>query len=84
MKNENERDIVIKRLENMLQGAGQYVRDDDTLTPEQQLVQVDVILDTMKFLQNYEENIKVLNKYWLEKRWKQKFEKALGIDREEK
>lgn len=64
----NERDIVIKRLENMLQGAGQYVRDDDTLTPEQQLVQVDVILDTMKFLQNYEENIKVLNKYWLEKR----------------
>lgn len=82
MKDKNERDIVIKRLENMLQGAGQYVRDDDTLTPEQQLVQVDVILDTMKFLQDYEENVKVLNKYWLEKRWKQKFEKALGMDRE--
>ena len=83
MKDKNERDIVIKRLENMLQGAGQYVRDDDTLTPEQQLVQVDVILDTMKFLQDYEENVKVLNKYWLEKRWKQKFEKALGRDKED-
>lgn len=38
----------------------------------------------MKNERDYEENIKVLNKYWLEKRWKQKFERALGIDREEK
>ena len=33
------------------------------------------MLDTLHFLQDYDENVKVLNKYWVEKRRREKWNK---------
>ena len=35
---------------------------------------MDVILDTMRFLNNYEENVKILNKYWCNKKFNRDIE----------
>lgn len=87
--NRNDRDEELKRqiidkIHDTLQELGIEVQCSSVLTPREQLTQADVLLDTMHFLRDYDENVKVLNKYWLEKKWKQKFEKVLGIDREGK
>ena len=39
----------------------------------QKAMKLDVLIDTMKFLQNYDENTKVLNQYWLNKKRQEKF-----------
>ena len=73
MLKNDDKDVIIMKLQKLLQDIGQSVQDDDTLSTEHKLMQVDVILDTMKFLKDYDINIKVLNKYWLNKKWNDKF-----------
>jgi len=77
LKND-DKDVIIMKLQKLLQDIGQSVQDDDTLSTEHKLMQVDVILDTMKFLKDYDTNVEVLNKYWLDKRWKDKFKSNEG------
>lgn len=73
MLKNDDKNVIIMKLQKLLQDIGQSVQDDDTLSTENKLMQVDVILDTMKFLKDYDINIKVLNKYWLNKKWNDKF-----------
>lgn len=40
---------------------------------EAQLPKVDVLLDVVRFLDHYDENVKVLNDYWRKKRYAEKF-----------
>ena len=88
MKKENKEDeekvkklrkSVIKQIDIKLQELGELIEQDDTLKPKDKLVQVDVILDVIKFLQHYKENTEILNSYWLNQNWKNKFNK--GNDR---
>ena len=75
MEDEDYKKQIIDEITNFITQRGQQVRDSD-LSVDDQVTQVDVLLDTLHFLQGYDENVKVLNKYWLEKRWKQKFSKV--------
>ena len=64
---------IMTRLNNVLKGQAMYVREDDSISDRDRLTQADVILDLMKFLNDYDENIEVLNRYWYEKRQREKF-----------
>lgn len=64
---------IMTRLKNVLKGQAMYVREDESISDRDRLTQADVILDLMKFLNDYDENIEVLNRYWHEKRQREKF-----------
>lgn len=86
IKTNNEQPVkqqIINRLFNMLQGQGMYVREDGTLSPDDKLKQISILVDTMKFLKDYDENVKVLNKYWLDKHRKEKFDFCKGDNEDE-
>lgn len=72
-KDSEAKQQIMIRLNNVLKGQAMYVREDDTLSDRDRLTQADVILDLMKFLKDYDENVVVLNKYWQEKRQREKF-----------
>lgn len=75
--NDNKK-YMIEQLVGVLQLKGEYLNSSD-IDLYEKADKLDVLLDTMKFLQNYDENVKVLNEYWLDKRYKEKFK----IEREE-
>ena len=66
-KDKTARERIMTRMSNILKGQAMFIREDDTITDVERLEQIDVILDLMKFLKDYDENIIVLNKYWQEK-----------------
>lgn len=73
---------IIDKIFAELQALGDTVRNSGEFTPMQQLPQVNVLVDTMKFLQDYDENILVLNRYWSQKRGDPRFNRTQGeIDR---
>lgn len=69
---------LIIRMFDMLKEQGMYVREDKTLTDKEKLEQADTILNIMKFLKDYDENIEVLDKYWREKHHREKFEVGIS------
>ena len=69
---------LIIRMFDMLKEQGMYVREDTTLTDKEKLEQADTILNIMKFLKDYDENIEVLDKYWREKHHREKFETGIS------
>lgn len=69
------KDEVIKGITEYLQQQGEILQKSD-ISPEDKATQLDVLLDTMHFLKDYDENIKVLNDYWINKRQREKFEKS--------
>lgn len=70
------REVVMQRLTNVLKGQGMIIREDKTTSNEDKLVQMDVVLDIMRFLDQYDENIKVLNEYWRKKQCEEKFKQS--------
>lgn len=77
---ENEaKEQIMKRLTNVLQGQGTIIREDTITSAEDKLTQMDVVLDVLHFLKDYDENVAVLNKYWLDKRHREKF----GMERDD-
>lgn len=64
---------IMTRLKNVLKGQAMYVRENESISDRDRLTQANVILDLMKFLNDYDENIEVLNRYWHEKRQREKF-----------
>ena len=63
---------IIDEVSELIMQKGKEIQDSDMPTMEQ-LTKVDVLLDTVHFLSAYDENVKVLNRYWLAKKWKMKF-----------
>ena len=61
MKDKDYKKQIIDEITNFMTQKGQQVRDSD-LSVDDQVTQVDVLLDTLHFLQCYDENVKVLNK----------------------
>lgn len=70
---EKVRNVVMTRITNLLKAQGNYIRNDDLLSAKDKCIQMDVVLDLLHFLQDYEENTKVLNDYIRKKRYKEKF-----------
>ena len=71
-KDKTAKEQIMTRMSNVLKGQAMFIREDNTITDVERLEQIDVILDLMKFLKDYDENIIVLNKYWQEKHKKEK------------
>ena len=63
---------MIERVKQDLITQGEQIHQDKVTPAGDRCLQMDIILDTMKFLDNYEENVAVLNKYYLEKREKER------------
>lgn len=68
LKDKANQDKMINQVMLMLQDMGDKLRVDNSNSPSEMLPQADVLLHTMHFLKDYEENIQVLNKYWLHKK----------------
>ena len=71
-KDKTAKEQIMTRMSNVLKGQAMFIREDNTITDVERLEQIDVILDLMKFLKDYDENIIILNKHWQEKHKKEK------------
>lgn len=71
-KDKTAKERIMTRMSNVLKGQAMFIREDDTITDVERLEQINVVLDLMKFLKDYDENIIVLNKHWQEKHKKEK------------
>lgn len=66
---------MLDKITKKLQEIGEELQSDTELPVWDKATQMDVMLDTLHFLQDYDENVKVLNKYWVEKRRREKWNK---------
>lgn len=69
----NLRESAIQEIIIKLQAIGNELQQDTGVSAEDKMVKMDVFLDVLHFLCDYEENVKVLNKYWLERRKAEKY-----------
>lgn len=69
MSLDNRKKQIIDKLIIGLQAEGKFIKQDETKTVEDKLMEIDVLLDTVKFLSNYETNVKILNNYASQHKW---------------
>lgn len=65
----------IQELVKLIEQKGKEVQASGE-PAETQLPKVDVMLDVVRFLDHYDENVKVLNEYWSRKRYAEKFNRG--------
>ena len=64
MKDLNElQQQTINNILLQLQDEAQKIKQDTQTSIQQKCEQMDIILDTMKFLNNYKENVSILNEH---------------------
>lgn len=68
------KEMIMTRMTNVLKGQAMFVREDDTISIQDKCTQMDVILDLMRFLDNYDENVQILNRHIEQKRQKGKYQ----------
>ena len=61
------KDAVKIRLVNILKGQNAYILENDSFTQEEKIDQVQVIINLMKIIDNYDEIIPILEKNEREK-----------------
>lgn len=66
------KEAIMSRMTNVLKGQAMFVREDNTISVQDKCTQMDVILDLMHFLNDYDENVQILNKYIEQKQQKEK------------
>ena len=54
---------MINKIQTALASELEYIRLEKGKTTEDKMDEIDVILDTIKFLKNYNKNIEILKKY---------------------
>ncbi len=69
---DDNKKLMIDKLISLLQHEGEALKEE-SIDPISALEKLDVLIDSMKFLENYEENCKVLNQYWINKNYQDKF-----------
>lgn len=74
MEDNQRKKQIIDELVQLIEQKGRELQASD-LPAKDQLPQVDVLLDTIRFLDQYDTNVQVLNRYWREQHWKDKFSK---------
>lgn len=60
---------MIDKLQRALSKEIEFIRQNSSKTTDEKVVQVDILLDTKKFLKDYDENVKVLNKHIEDKKF---------------
>lgn len=54
--------IILKRLSNVIKGQAMFIRDDKAITDEEKLEQINVVLELQRFLDNFDESVALLKK----------------------
>lgn len=54
---------MINRVIKAIQAEATFVRENEDISTDMQIDQMDVLLDVYHFLSDYERNIQILNKY---------------------
>lgn len=54
---------MIDKITHALKDIGDQTQNDETLPLTDKFFQVDVLMDTLRFLKDYEKNVKILNQY---------------------
>jgi hypothetical protein len=54
---------MIDKITHALKDIGDQTQHDETLPLTDKFFQVDVLMDTLRFLKDYEKNVKILNQY---------------------
>lgn len=57
------RDAIKQRMMNILKGQNAYILENDSFTREEKIDQVQVVINLMKIIDEYDEIIPVLDKY---------------------
>ena len=70
------REDLIDKINSYIKELGEELQKDQTVSNRDKLSQVDLLINTNKFLYDYDENVKVLDKYWREKNRRLKFERS--------
>lgn len=63
----SHKEISIEKMKNILKGQLMHITESTTLNPKEKSEEADFILDLIKFLNDYDENCKVLNQHQQEK-----------------
>lgn len=63
---------TINKIQDLLLEEGKTLQDNKEIPTRDKIERVDVLLNLVKFLDNYDENIEVLNRHLRETRWKRK------------
>ena len=61
---------IIAKFQTAISQEMRFVRENNKLNINEKMDEIDVLMNMSKFLKDYDENIKVLNKHLEEKRWK--------------
>lgn len=75
MNKVDPKETMISKLQESLVEHAKQLRENESVEINDKLIQMDVVLDTMKFLEDYDENVQALNKY-LEKKKIKKFDRS--------
>ena len=67
MDNISSKQKILNRLTNVLKGQAMFIRDDTTTSDKEKLQELNVVLNILKFIDNYDENISVLTKHLQDK-----------------
>lgn len=63
----SHKEISIEKMKNVLKRQLMHITESTTLNPEEKSEEANFILDLIKFLNDYNENCKVLNQHQQEK-----------------
>ena len=63
----NYKKDIIDKIQNALLNEVEYIRMNKNKTTEEKVDEIDVLFDTVRFLKDYEENVKILKKAQAEK-----------------
>jgi hypothetical protein len=61
------KEAIIQRMTNVLKGQAMYIKEDESISAKDKCTQMDVILDLMRFVQDYEECSEVMKKHFVTK-----------------
>ena len=67
MKDNKTQQEIIDKLQKALLKEVEFIREHTNRTTDEKIAQVDVLFDIVKFLNNYDENVKILNRHYLSK-----------------
>lgn len=68
---EKAKQDMIQRFKEFIENQGTFIMRDGKHNINYKISQMDVLINITKFLDNYNEHIKVLNKYIQDNKWKQ-------------
>ena len=57
------KEYILWKMHNVLRGQAMFIREDTIRTPEEKLEEMKIIEQLVHFLDNYDENILVLEQY---------------------